>query len=242
MLGHIPLKDILFLDIETVPQYPSFEDAPENIQHLWVKKAQFIRRQDETDDELYRRAGIYAEFGKVVCISMAVIREYEKTIKLKVASICGEKEKIILESFKKYLNLFSRNRELYLCAHNGKEFDFPYIARRMLVNEMMLPHILDVGGRKPWEVTFLDTMEMWKFGDGKKFTSLELLTTIFGIDSPKTDMEGSLVNEVYWKEKDISKITEYCEGDVIALTQLFLKLNGHPTIDKEYIEIIPLDE
>ncbi len=241
MVEHIPLKNILFMDIETVPQYSSFDEVPQKIQKLWLKKAQFINRNNETDDELYRRAGIYAEFGKVVCISMGVIREKEGQITLKVASIYDDDETIILQKFKEYLLMFSRGRELYLCGHNGKEFDFPYIARRMLINSIKLPQILDVGGKKPWEVTFLDTMELWKFGDGKKFTSLELLTEIFGIDSPKEEMDGSMVNETYWKYKDLKKIASYCEQDVIALTQLFLKLNSHPFIDKQNIEIVTLD-
>lgn len=242
MLERIPLKNILFLDIETVPQYPSFNEVPVRLQNLWIKKAQYIGKNGETEDELYRRAGIYAEFGKIICASMGVIREKDNNVILKVASVYGDDEKIILEKLKDYLILFSKGRELFLCAHNGKEFDFPYIARRMLVNGIKLPQILDVGGKKPWEVTFLDTMELWKFGDGKKFTSLELLTEIFGIDSPKDGIDGSMVNEIYWKENDINKIVSYCEQDVIALTQLYLKLNALPLIDKQYIDVVNLKD
>lgn len=240
MIEHIPLKDILFLDIETVPQHSCFDQVPQNIQNLWIKKAQFIRRNNETDDELYRRAGIYAEFGKIVCISMGVIREKEGNIQLKIASLFEHNENTLLTKLKRYFEMFSKNRDLYLCAHNGKEFDFPYIARRMLINNIRLPKILDVAGKKPWEVTFLDTMELWKFGDGKKFTSLELLTEIFGIDSPKNDIDGSMVNDIYWKENNLKYIAQYCENDVIALTQLFLKFNHHPVIDKGNIEIVDL--
>lgn len=242
MLEHIPLKNILFLDIETASQFETFDLAPKKIQDLWIKKAQYLRKENDTDDQLYRRAGIYAEFGKVICVSMGVLREVEGKIVLKVASLFDNDEKVLLEKLKKYFELFSKGTELYLCAHNGKEFDFPYIARRMLVNNIRLPHVLDVGGKKPWEVTFIDTMELWKFGDGKKFTSLELLTEIFGIDSPKDDIDGSMVNELYWKEKDLHRIKAYCENDVIALTQLFLRLNSHPFIDRENVQKINLEE
>ncbi|MDP4186922.1 MAG: 3'-5' exonuclease, partial [Bacteroidota bacterium] len=197
-----------------------------------------FRNDEESASDVYQRAGIYAEFGKVVCISCGIIvlRDQKKFFRLK--SFYGDDEKQILLGFNGMLLKFASNRKVQLCAHNGKEFDFPFLARRMLVNQIALPEILDIAGKKPWEVNFLDTLELWKFGDYKHYTSLELLTNLFGIPSPKDDIDGSQVADVYYKEKDIGRIAAYCEKDVVALTQLFLRYKGESLIEDENIQSV----
>lgn len=238
MLDDYKLENILFLDIETVPAYADFDDVPEVFQKLWNKKSSNFRNDEESASDVYQRAGIYAEFGKVVCIScgILVLRDQKKFFRLK--SFYGDDEKQILQGFNGMLQKFASNRKAQLCAHNGKEFDFPFLARRMLVNRIALPEILDIAGKKPWEVNFLDTLELWKFGDYKHYTSLELLTNLFGIPSPKDDIDGSQVADVYYKEKDIGRIAAYCEKDVVALTQLFLSYKGESLIEDENIQSV----
>jgi len=237
MLDHIKIENVLFLDIETVPQYSDFEKVPEVFKQFWEKKSSFFRDEEQTASDVYQRAGIYAEYGKIICISVGIIiqKEGEQFIRLK--SFYGDDEKNLLNEFAGMLHKFyAKNNSIYLCAHNGKEFDFPYISRRMLVNGIQLPVVLDVAGKKPWEVTFLDTMELWKFGDYKHYTSLNLLTNIFNIPTPKDDIDGSMVADVYWKEQDLNRIVIYCEKDVLAVAQLFLRYQGKPLIDPEHVE------
>lgn len=238
MLDDYKLENILFLDIETVPAYASFDDVPEVFQKLWDKKSSNFRNDEESASDVYQRAGIYAEFGKVVCISCGIIilKDQKKYFRLK--SFYGDDEKQILLGFNGMLLKFASNRKVQLCAHNGKEFDFPFLARHMLVNQVTLPEILDIAGKKPWEVNFLDTLELWKFGDYKHYTSLELLTNLFSIPSPKDDIDGSQVADVYYKERDISRIATYCEKDVMALTQLFLRYKGESLIEDENIQSV----
>ena len=144
----------------------------------------------------------------------------------------------MLEDFKNLLDKNYAGDSKYLCAHNGKEFDFPFIARRMLVNSIKVPKILDVAGKKPWETTFLDTMELWKFGDYKHFVSLELLADLFGIPTPKDDIDGSQVAKVYYEENDLERIVTYCQKDVITTINIFLKYRGEEIITDENVEII----
>jgi DNA polymerase elongation subunit (family B) len=125
-----------------------------------------------------------------------------------------------------------------LCAHNGKEFDFPYLSRRMLVNSITLPSLLHLSGAKKWEVPHLDTMEMWKFGDYKHYTSLDLLLALFNIPSSKSEMDGSKVNGVYYQEKDLKKIATYCVSDVVAIAQLYLKMKNLPLIEERNIALL----
>ncbi len=212
-------EDILFLDIETVSQYPDFDELSDNMKALWERKSKYIKKEDQTSAEIYGKAAIYAEFGKIVCISAGFV---SKGI-LRVKSFFGNDEKIILSEFKELLQKSFSIHDKYLCAHNGKEFDFPYIARRMLVNSINLPVALDIAGKKPWEIKHLDTLELWRFGDYKNYTSLSLLTEIFGIPTPKDDIDGSMVGEVYWKEKNTERIAKYCEKDVVAIVQLYRK-------------------
>lgn len=237
MLDNIRIENILFLDIETVPQYSDYDLAPEKFKEFWDKKSSYFREEEQSPSDVYQRAGIYSEFGKIICISVGivVIKNNIKTFRLK--SFFGDDEKILLKEFAGMLQKYhTSNADLQLCAHNGKEFDFPYMARRMLINSIKLPKILNIAGKKPWEVMFLDTMELWKFGDYKNYTSLNLLTHIFNIPTPKDDIDGSMVAEVYWKDKDIQRIVTYCEKDVLAIAQVFLRYKGEELIDAENVE------
>jgi 3'-5' exonuclease len=219
--------NILFIDIETAAQYPDYNSVPPITQELWAKKTELRRKRDETSPEdFYETAGIYAEFGRIVCISAGYFTEENDKLFFKIKSFYDNDEKQLLEEFADALNKFYSNPDRLLCAHNGKEFDFPYIARRMLINGVKLPDMIDYSGKKPWEVPYLDTLELWKFGDHKNYTSLNLLASIFGMPSPKDDLDGSMVNQTFWKENDIDKIVTYCEKDIYALAQVFLRLKG----------------
>jgi DNA polymerase elongation subunit (family B) len=232
MLDKIEIDKVLFLDIETVPAYPTYSKAPKRLQSLWDKKAKLlIKDEKETAKSIYPRAGIYAEFGKIVCISVAFLRNEQ----LYVKSFFSDDEKVLLEDFAELLNHHYNRPNHLLCGHNAKEFDFPYIARRMLINRIKLPSILDMAGKKPWEIRHLDTMELWKFGDFKNYTSLDLLTAIFNIPTPKDDIDGSEVWSVYWKDKDLERIKTYCEKDTIAVVQIFLSYMGSDLIPEKQI-------
>ncbi len=235
MSTHFELNNILFLDIETVPQYEHWNDVPEETQHLFGLKTQYQRKDEFTPKEFYERAGIWAEFGKIICISVGYFVEKENNLQLRVTSFAGSNENEILLDFKDLLDTHFNHKKHLLCAHNGKEFDFPYIARRMVINGITLPKKLNLFGKKPWEVPHLDTMELWKFGDFKHYTSLSLLTHILGIPSPKQDIDGSEVANVFFKDKDITRIIRYCENDTIAVAQLLLKFNNLPILEKKNI-------
>jgi len=231
------LRDILFLDIETVAITENFQQLNERMKVQWSRKASFLKREDsQTDETLFdQRAGIYSEFGKIICIGIGMLFDHEGGgLGLKTKSYYGDDEKTLLCEFKNVLEKLDSS-VLKLCAHNGREFDFPYLCRRMLVNDIGLPAVLNLSGRKSWEIPHLDTMEMWKFGDYKHYTSLDLLATIFNIPSSKNGIEGSQVNSVYYKEKNLTKIKDYCERDVVVLSQLFLKMKGYPLIPSENI-------
>ena len=220
------LKDILFLDIETVATEAQFEMLDERLKAQWSRKASFLKRQsDQTDDFLYRdKAGIYAEFGKIICIAVGKFVDTEAgNLGLRTKVYAGHNEWEILNAFKIMIEKMDPNT-IKLCAHNGKEFDFPYLCRRMLVNGISLPAALSVSGKKPWDVPHLDTMEMWKFGDFKHYTSLDLLAALFDIPTSKIDIDGSQVNTIYHQSKDLARISDYCVRDVVVLAQLFLKL------------------
>ena len=236
MLNDLRLENVLFLDIETVPQVAEFDELDDKFKHLWEKKAEQLKRNkpDATADKLYSSAGIYAEFGKIVCISCGFTNGREFRIK----SFYGDDEKILLEEFAELLDKHYNNNYSLLCAHNGKEFDFPYIARRSLINGLKLPKQLNIAGKKPWEVKHLDTMDLWKFGDYKHYTSLNLLTAIFDIPTPKDDIDGSEVGRVYWVEKDLNRIAEYCQKDVLAVAQLYLRYKAEDLILEENIEVV----
>jgi uncharacterized protein YprB with RNaseH-like and TPR domain len=238
MLENVKVEDVLFLDIETVPAVQSFEHLDPVMQTLWEKKSKQIRSPEQSAGDLYERAGIYSEFGRIICISVGIIREKDP-FSLRLKSFFGEDEKALLSDFSGMLNKFCRNhREATLCAHNGKEFDYPYLARRMVINGLVIPDILDNSGKKPWEVKLLDTMDLWKFGDYKNYTSLELLTTILGIPTPKDDIDGSMVAGVFYNDRDQERIVKYCEKDVIAIVQVLLRFMNQPIVEEGRIESV----
>jgi DNA polymerase elongation subunit (family B) len=223
MLENIYLENILCLDIETVPQYRTFEYCPDNLKLLWSRKANLLRKNEiESDNQLYQRAGIYAEFGKIICISVGFIKFNNHFRKFHLQSFADNDESKLLLEFKKFLN--NLDNSTILCAHNGKEFDFPYISRRMIIHGISLPDVLNLHGKKPWEIQHLDTLELWKFGDYKNYTPLNLLAYILGINSPKDDIDGSMVADVYYKENNLLRIVEYCQKDVITVMQVLLRL------------------
>lgn len=231
------LGNILFLDIETVSQHRQFSEGSAEHQKLWEEKARFMLSDEHpAAEDVYGRAAIFAEFGRIVCISCGIITERNGERQLRVKSFSGHEEKPLLEDFADMLNKHFAESYHLLCGHNGKEFDFPYIARRMLINGISLPKILDIAGKKPWEVGHLDTMQMWKFGDFKHFTSLKLLAHVFGIPSPKDDIDGSQVGQVYWEENDLERIVRYCEKDVVTLVQVFLRMKQIPVLQPQEIQ------
>ncbi|MDD2199678.1 MAG: 3'-5' exonuclease [Bacteroidales bacterium] len=232
-----PLSNILFLDIETVPAVPNYEEMSDNFKKHWDKKADFFCKEDDTPESIYQRAGIYAEFGKIICISVGLIIERSDGRKFRVKSFFGDDEKQLLLDFSEMLREYTVKANRFLCGHNIKEFDVPYIARRMLVNGIRLPEVIDIAGKKPWEVHHFDTMELWKFGDYKHFTSLDLLTALFDIPTPKDDIDGSMVAEVYYNEKNLERIVRYCEKDVLAVAQLMLRYRGEGLLPEGCMEV-----
>lgn len=236
MLKTLDLNQVMVLDIETVPQYPSFQDVPPHFQELWEHKTHYQRNNDQSAEEFYERAGIMAEFGKIICISLGIFYAEEKMNKLRIKSFSGHDEYEILSQFSALLNKQTPN--LMFCAHNGKEFDFPYLCRRLLINRIEIPVQLQLAGKKPWEVHHIDTMELWKFGDHKHFTSLSLLAAILDIPTPKDDINGSQVKQVYYEEKNLPRIVTYCQKDVITTAQVLLKFKGMEVIPEENITIV----
>ncbi len=230
-------QNIIFLDIETVPQYPDYQSVPDAFKKLWDKKAErLFDEQHKSPDEVYHKAGIFSEFGKIICVSVGYM--YNNTLRVK-SFYSDDNEAELLSSFADMIEKqYSKNLALTLCAHNGKEFDFPYLARRMLLNGIRIPTVLNVAGKKPWEINHIDTMELWKFGDYKNYTSLNLLTYIFDIPTPKDDIDGSMVCDVFYKDKDLDRIVRYCEKDVIAIAQLLRKYNYLALIPDANIEIV----
>ena len=242
MPAHL-LHTILFLDIETVSQYATFDEVPEEWKALWRNKAEALLRGDKqpvTYEDIYGRAAIYAEFGKIICISCGILSGAGTGKKLTLKSFYGSDEKQLLSEFSEMLRKWTLDREpKLLCAHNGKEFDFPYLCRRMVIHGMPIPALLNLSGKKPWEIPHIDTMELWKFGEYKSFVSLNLLAHALGVPTPKDDIDGSQVGEVYWSQKDLPRIVTYCQKDVITVAQVYLRMNGEPLIQPENIEIKP---
>lgn len=236
MLENIDLQNLMVLDIETVPQYASFDEVPSHFTELWAQKTQHQRREGETPEEYYSRAGIWAEFGKIICISVGLFKINNGEASLRVKSFAGHNEHELLTDFISLLNKKPAN--LLLCAHNGKEFDFPYLCRRMLINCLDIPTQLKIGGKKPWEIAHLDTLELWKFGDYKNYTSLSLLAAVFDIPTPKDDISGKDVHHVYWQENNLERIVTYCQKDVITTARLLLKFKCMPLIPDNLITIV----
>jgi uncharacterized protein YprB with RNaseH-like and TPR domain len=230
MIKRIKLEHILFLDIETVPQFADYDSLDNPTKLLWEAKTKYQRKENFTPKEFYDRAGIWAEFGKIICISVGYFKQKEDPINFRVTSFYGE-EGDILKDFKNLLETHFNKSNHLLCAHNGKEFDFPYIARRMVILGIDLPEKLNLFGKKPWEVPHLDTLELWKFGDYKTFTSLNLMAHVLGIPSPKNDISGAQVRDVFYKEKDIDRIVAYCEKDTVTVAQIILKLRNQDLLN-----------
>lgn len=244
-MEHIDAARILFLDIETVSGKARFEDLDDTFQALWAHKAPGVLKrygEELTPEELsasYQdRAAIYAEFGKIVCISVGVVhRDADRKLSIRLKSFANRDEKVLLEEFAGMLNQYYGDiNKQFLCGHNVKEFDVPYMCRRFLVNQLALPAMLDIAGKKPWQTPhLLDTMELWKFGDYKSFSSLKLLAALFGFPSPKDDIDGSMVGRVFWDEDDVERIAVYCEKDVLATAQLFLKYQRKPLLEDSQV-------
>lgn len=237
MLSKLKLEYILFLDIETVPEVEHFSDLSSEKQDLWAQKSQYQRKDDFSPEEYYRRAGIWAEFGKIICISVGYFAPEETSRSFRITTISG-KEDSILKQFKSLLETHFNHPKHLLCAHNGKEFDFPYIARRMLIHNIKLPSKLNLFGKKPWEVPHLDTLELWKFGDYKHYTSLKLMTNVLDIPSPKDDIDGSEIFSVYYNDNDIHRIIDYCQKDTLAVAQILLRLRGEALLEQHEITYI----
>ena len=235
MLDNLDLKNVLVLDIETVPQFSTFDHLNENWKDLWAHKMKHLIKDNVTAADTYERAGIYAEFGKIICISVGAFYIEKDELKFRIKSFYGDDEKILLQEFSEMLNKNYYKEEHTVCGHNSKEFDFPFIARRCLINGIPIPPILDNSGKKPWEVKLLDTMEMWKFGDYKSYTSLKLLAALFGIPSPKDDIDGSQVGNIYWQEKNLERIKIYCQKDVVTVAQLLLKFKGKELLNEDNV-------
>lgn len=233
MINKLALENILFLDIETVPEQLVFSSLNDAKKELWEQKSQYQRGEISAED-FYERAGIWAEFGKIICISVGYFTFQGDIRQFRVTSFYGDEVKILKDFKNLLITHFSQAKHL-LCAHNGKEFDFPYIARRMIINQIELPYKLNLFGKKPWEVPHLDTLEMWKFGDYKNYTSLKLLTNVLGIPSPKDDIDGSQVCRIFYEENGLDRIITYCEKDTIAVAQVFLRLRGDSILDDSEI-------
>jgi 3'-5' exonuclease len=238
MLDLTQLDKILFLDIETVPEVYHYSDLEIETTKLFdSKNARYLTEEKTKEDVYNEKAGIYAEFGKIVCISVGFVHQGTTGKSIRMTSFSHDDEETLLKQFVRLLENNYNTPKHVLCGHNSKEFDLPFICRRLLINGIALPNILNLAGKKPWEIMHLDTMELWKFGDYKAYTSLALLCHIFKIPTPKDDISGADVARVYYEEKDLNRIRIYCEKDVIALIQLFLRMNGEPLVDEGEIYI-----
>ena len=237
MLKRINLDTILFLDIETVPLFSEYDHLENDAKSLWEQKTKYQRKEDFTPEEFYDRAGIWAEFGKIICISVGYFVFKGDSRKFRVTTYQGEETKILNE-FKTLLETHFNKPQHLLCAHNGKEFDFPYIARRMIITSIDIPFKLNLFGKKPWEIPHLDTLELWKFGDDNTFTSLKLMTHALGIPSPKDDIDGSDVYQIVYKENDLDRIIKYCEKDTIAVAQIILRLRNEELLTESEILMV----
>jgi 3'-5' exonuclease len=240
MLRSLNIEDVLFIDIETIPIAPEYNGLNEKWKQLWEHKMQNQINTDEPAEVLYDRAGIYAEFGRIICISVGYVLQKRGELSFRVKSFFDDDEKSLIQNFFLALDAFYQRGKRRLCAHNGQEFDFPYISRRALVNNLTLPKVLDVSGAKPWEIKdqLIDTLQLWKFGDYKHYTSLSLLCELFNIPTPKDDIDGSQVARIYWEEKDLPRIVRYCEKDTLAVANLLLKYKGDMIIPIENMEVV----
>ena len=243
MLERIQTGNILFIDLETVSAQPNYGVLSERMKIHWQRKCKFLlRAQSEADinDEHYaqaysERAAIFAEFGKIVCISIGYI--HDKTQELRMKSFYDKDEASLLRAFVSLIESHYHDPDRHLiCGHNIREFDIPYLCRRLLIHSIDLPTIFRLAGKKPWETKhILDTMELWKFGDYKNYTSLDLLAAVLGVETPKDDIDGSMVGQVFWEEDDLDRIARYCEKDVVTVAQVLLRMKGEELLTPEQI-------
>lgn len=240
MLEQLNLEEVLFLDIETVPLAENFADLSPEWQKLWAEKIRFQITENETAEDLYNKAGIYAEFGRIIVISVGYLYRSDNEWCYRVKSFYDANEKQLLLQFTEALHRFAAKGKRRLCAHNGQEFDFPWIARRMLVHQLKLPSVFNIAGAKPWETkeTLIDTLQLWKFGDYKHYTSLSLLCQLLNIPTPKDDIDGSQVAHVYYRENDLDRIIRYCEKDTLAVANLMLRYKGLPIVPPENMHVV----
>ena len=239
-MQHISIHDMIFIDIETVSCAPNFSTLDEHWKQLWEEKIKRALPEEVTAEEFYeQRAGVMAEFSKVVCISMGYFVK-EENLKMRVKSYYGSDEKMILQNFLKTMHrIESNSRSWHFAGHNIKEFDIPFICRRLIVNGIPVPAFLDFQNMKPWETNIIDTFQYWRFGDYKNYTSLKLLAAALGVPSPKDDLDGSMVGKTYWEENDLKRIAVYCQKDVVTVGNIILKFKNIPLLhidDVEYVE------
>lgn len=240
------INKMLFIDIETVPAYRKYEELSDEMKLLWNEKFTTLKTKNpykygentSDADGFENNAGIFSEFGKIICISVGIIYTVNNTQKMRITSFAGDDELSLLENFNELITSLTKKRDVVFCGHNIKEFDIPYICRRMTIQNIELPEALQINTKKPWEVNIIDTMDYWKFGDYKNYTSLKLLTAVLGIPTPKDDIDGSEVASVYYKENNLQRIVEYCQKDVVATAQVWLRLNSLPMIDMKSIEFV----
>ncbi len=229
------LKEVLFLDIETVPHVATYDELDANWQSLWDSKhATFRDAAVSTPAESFAsKAGIYAEFGKIICVSIGFFHHDKKSGSdtFRVKSFSSDEEADLLAPFCTLLaNYFNDIDRWHLGGHNVREFDIPYLCRRILANGLALPAILDLSGRKPWEINVIDTLQQWRFGDFKNYTSLKLIAATLGIASPKEDIEGKDVAAVYWQGHELERIVRYCQRDVVTVARILMRLKGETAL------------
>lgn len=241
MIHQINITNLLIIDIETVPGAPDYQYLTSYWKGLWEDKVSKTMPENFSHDEYYpQRAGILAEFGKIICISTGFFyHDANGKTCFKIKSLSGDNETELLNGFIGLLNTFKGKRNnLFITGHNIKEFDIPYICRRMVINNVPLPEYFQLSGKKPWETNFIDTLELWKFGDYKNYTSLKLLAAVLGIETPKDDIDGSMVREVYYVEKNLPRIVVYCQKDVVTVANIILKFKSQPLLDKSNIIMV----
>lgn len=228
-MANTKIENILFLDIETVPVIYKYNDLDKSSKELWDRKWQFIK--EVPPEKHYEKAGIYAEFAKVVCIGVG----FYNGKKFRIKALASDNEVEILNELSSLLGQHFNTAAHLLCAHNGKEFDFPFLCRRFLINNLPLPKALQIQGLRPWEVKHIDTLDLWKFGDVKNYSSLNLLAHVLGIPSPKDDMDGSQVSKTFYEDKNLDKISAYCKKDVITLVRVYNRFVGSGNLNEEDI-------
>ena len=239
-MQNIQLENLLLIDIETVSEYATFNELNEDWKHLWEEKVQRSLPEDTTAAQFYpMRAGVMAEFSKVVCISIGHFKREGKAVLLRLKSFYGDDEKILLQDFIAALQKMEANNNKWsFTGHNIKEFDIPFICRRLLINGLSIPPFLDFQNMKPWETNMIDTFQYWRFGDYKHYTSLKLLAAALNIPSPKDDIDGSMVGDVYWKEKNLERIVTYCQKDVVTTGNIILRFKNLQILTDDQVEIV----